>query len=290
MIGLLDADSHNFPNLALMKISAFYKKHNEKVVWYNIFDKFDKVFVSKVFSFSDFKHKLLNAGEIIKGGTGFDLENKLPENIEKTFPDYSIYNIYDTAYGFLTRGCPRKCPFCIVSEKEGDKSIKVADLSNFWNGQKYIKLLDPNILASSEKYNLLQQLIDSKAKIDFTQGLDARMLTEKSIEYIKKIKVERLHFAWDGAKDSEKILENLINFKKETNYHYSKLGVYVLTNYDTDFEFDVYRVKKLKEIGFDPYVMIFEKDNCSKIYKDLQRYTNNKIIFRSSEWENYNKF
>lgn len=98
---------------------------------------------------------------------------------ESMYPDYDLYGISDTAYGFLTRGCPRQCPFCIVSKKEGKTSYKVADLSDFWNGQRYIKLLDPNLLASSECENLLQQFIESRAWVDISQGLDVHLMTKK---------------------------------------------------------------------------------------------------------------
>src|SRR5690606_4285826 len=114
-------------------------------------------------------------------GTGYDLDNKLPPEIENIYPDYSLYNIKNTAYGFLTRGCPRNCPFCIVGKKEGLKSYQVADLKQFWNRQREIVLLDPNLLACKNRIELLQQLIDSGAWVDFTQGLDIRLMTDDVI-------------------------------------------------------------------------------------------------------------
>ena len=156
-IGLIDVDRENrnfkgkqFPNLALMKISMYEKMRGNDVEWWIPLKQYDKIYMSKVFTDTPEVETIINAKEIIKGGSGYDLENKLSNAIEHIYPDYNLYNINDTAYGFLTRGCPRACDFCIVSKKEGRKSIKVADLNEFWKGQKNIKLLDPNILAADE--------------------------------------------------------------------------------------------------------------------------------------------
>ena len=136
-IGLIDVDGHNFPNLPLMKISAYHKSLGDDVEWFFPLNRYDRVYMSKVFDFTLDYEFCIQADEIIKGGTGYDLKNKLPQEIESMFPDYSLYNT-KTAYGFLTRGCPRGCEFCVVAEKEGKCSRKVADLSSFWNGQKEI--------------------------------------------------------------------------------------------------------------------------------------------------------
>ena len=166
-IGLIDVDSHHFPNLCLMKLSAYHKTKGDTVEWWNGFEKYDIVYKSKVFTevYTTEENTVIYADKIIEGGTGYDLENKLPYEIEHSYPDYSLYPklTKDTAYGFLTRGCPRNCPFCIVSQKEGKQSVKVANLSEFWKGQKIIKLLDPNLLSCKDHIELLQQLIDSKA-------------------------------------------------------------------------------------------------------------------------------
>lgn len=282
-------DSHNFPNLALMKISAWHKAQGDEVEWFFGFNKYDKVYMSKVFTFTEDFHQCINANEVIKGGTGYDLRNRLPEEVENMFPDYSLYGVKE-AYGFLTRGCPRGCDFCIVGEKEGKCSYKVSDLKQFWNGQKEIKLLDPNLLAAKEHLELLDQLIESKSWIDITQGFDIRLTNPKNIEKIKKLKIKMLHFAWDKQKDEQIILEKLKQFKELTGMNYRKLGVYMLTNYDTTFEYDLYRVYKLKELGYDPYVMIYDKQNAPRQIRLLQRWVNNKIIFRSGSAETYEEY
>ena len=219
-IGLIDVDGHNFPNIPLMKISAWHKAQGDHVEWYDpmFSDHKDKVYMSKVFSFSpDFEY-IINADEVVQGGSGYCIslvngkevfdkskDIDLPPEIEHIFPDYSLYGITDTAYGFLSRGCPRGCSFCHVEAKEGRASRKVADLNEFWNGQKNIVLCDPNILACREWKDLFYQLAGSKANIDFNQGLDIRLMTEEKAEMIRKLRTKQLHFAWDRFEDKEHI-------------------------------------------------------------------------------------
>lgn len=207
-VGLIDVDGHNFPNLALMKISAYHKAKGDSVEWVFPLDSYDLVYQAKVFdnTYSKDIDWMPQAKKIIKGGTGYGIDNKLPEEIEHTYPDYSIYPkmTKNTAYGYLTRGCPRACRFCIVSEKEGRRSIKVADLNEFWRGQRNIKLLDPNILACRQHMDLLKQLADSNAWVDFTQGLDIRLINEENIKALNRIKTKMIHFAWDNPADDLK--------------------------------------------------------------------------------------
>ncbi len=289
-IGLIDVDGHNFPNLALMKISAWHKQQVDQVEWFFPMSHYDKVYMAKVFDFTPDLKTVINADEVIYGGTGYDLQNKLPDEIEHIYPDYSLYGIKNTAYGYMTRGCPRGCGFCIVGKKEGLKSYKVADISEFWRGQREIKLLDPNLLACKDNIELLQQLIDSGAWIDFTQGLDIRLITEEAIDKIKQLKIKMIHFAWDYMKYSDVIIKNLKHFKEATNIDMRKARVYVLTNYDTTHEEDVYRIYKLKELGYDPYLMIYDKQNAPKRLKQMQRWVNNKFIFRSGQAETFEDY
>lgn len=290
-VGLIDVDGHNFPNLALMKISACHKTQGDSVEFWNGLKHYDRVYMSKVFddTYTPDMEFCMQAEEVIKGGTGYGLDNKLPDEIEHIMPDYALYGITDTAYGFLTRGCPRACPFCIVAEKEGRKSVKVADLSEWWNGQKVIKLLDPNTLACREHLDLLKQLAQSGAWVDFTQGVDARMLTEENIVALNAVKTKMIHFAWDLMRESDSVLRGLALYKKHGSIKDErKLRVYVLVNYDTTQEENLYRIYHLRELGFDPYVMIYDKPHASKEVKRLQRWVNNKFIWRSCErFEDY---
>lgn len=223
------------------------------------------------------------ADKIIKGGTGYGLDNTLPDEIEHIYPDYSIYPelTKDTAYGFLTIGCPRACEFCIVAEKEGRRSCKVADLNEFWRGQKKIMLLDPNILACREHLNLLKQLIDSRAEVDFNQGLDIRMTNERNIELLNRINVNNIHFAWDNPKDD--LRENFEQYKRLAKHKpHGKYGtVYCLTNYGSTMEENLFRIYALRDMGYDPYVMIYDKPNAPREIRLLQRWCNNIKIFRS---------
>lgn len=289
-IGLIDVDGHNFPNLALMKLSAWHKAQGDAVEWWWGLSEYDRVYMSKVFdeTYSPDIPEPLNAREIIKGGTGYGLGNRLPNEVEHIYPDYSLYPelTKDTAYGFLTRGCPRGCNFCIVAGKEGKKSVKVADLSEFWCGQKNIKLLDPNLLACSEHMNLLAQLADSHAWVDFTQGLDVRLTNSENIELLSRIKIKAIHFAWDNP--AQDLTEYFKRFKELSGINsYRKLGVYVLTNFDDGktieekMENALRRIYTLRDMGYDPYVMIYDKPNAPQQIRYLQRWCNNRKIFRT---------
>lgn len=291
-VALIDVDGHNFPSLPLMKISAWHKRQGDSVEWYDPLTAWqqqpDRVYMSKVFTFTpDYTHPV-NAAEIIKGGTGYNYQNgkpDLPAEIEHIYPDYSLFPALckDTAYGFLTRGCPRGCDFCIVESKEGRKSRKVADLSEFWNGQKNIVLLDPNFFACREWKELSQQLIDSGAWVDFSQGCDIRIMTEEKISFLQQMKIKQIHFAWDKYEDKEIIIPKFEEFKRLTGWDYRKMGVYILTNFNTTIEQDLERIYILRDLGYSPYVMIFNKQEVPKghMLRRMQRWTNSRIAFNA---------
>ena len=304
-VGLIDCDSRNFPNLPLMKLSAWHKQQGDSVEWYIPFtDTYDIVYVSKVFGDSPDYSEVINAKQVVRGGTGYEFSRKegvenyeakgqnLPPEIEHIYPDYSLYPTLtkDTAFGFLTRGCPRNCPFCIVGKKEGLTSRKVADLGEFWRGQKNIVLCDPNILACKDWRNLLQQLADSKSWIDFNQGLDIRLMTEEKAKALAALKVKEIHFAWDRYGDKERVLPKLQMFADvaQLKRHGHNAIVYVLVNFDTTIEQDLERIYTLRDMGYWAYVMIYDKAHCATIYKQLQRWCNNRFIFAKCEkFEDY---
>lgn len=305
-IGLIDVDGHNFPNLALMRISAYHKARGDEVEWwYTEFIHYNVVYMSKVFSsaYSPDIPPPTNCDKVIRGGTGYQIhlvngkevydtktDTKLPDEIEKTFPDYSIYPQFNFAVSMTTRGCPRGCPFCHVAMKEGRCSVKVADVKDFWNGQKEIRVLDANITACAEKRNLLRQYKETGAIIDFTQGLDIRLLNDDDIADINEMRLRGIHFAWDNPRED---LEGAFRryagkAKHKPHGHYG--AVYCLTNYNSTIEEDLRRIYTLRDLGFAPYVMIYDKPHAPKEIKRLQRWCNNKWIFKStSRFEDYKR-
>ena len=310
-IGLIDVDGHNYPNLPLMKLSAWHKNNGDSVEWYEPLngwiEPYDKVYMSKVFSFTPDYQYPIYANEIEKGGSGYCIsivdgkevfdkskDKDLPEEIEHIYPDYSLYpeQTKDRAFGFLTRGCPRGCSFCIVKDKEGRCSRKVADLSEFWRGQKHIELLDPNLLACAEWKDLLQQLIDSKAKVNFNQGLDIRLMTEEKAEMLAQIKIDNIHFAWDRYEDKDIIQPKFKTFRAKSSIDQRKLTVYCLTG-DRSREVlpeDLERIYWLRDNGFTPFVMIYDKEHLSRRsgLRRLANWVNNRYIFWAvSTFEQY---
>ena len=282
-IGLCDVDSHNWPNLCLMKLSAYHKARGDPVEWWRPDGRYDRVYKSRVFTdtYSKDTITVANAGEVVCGGTGYGLGPNLPDAVEHTYPDYSIYPQFsDIAYGFLSRGCPRNCGFCLVSDKEGRRSIQVADLAEFWNGQKEIKLLDANLLACPDHEKLILQLAESRAYVDFSQGLDIRLITPDNVALLNRVRTKAIHFAWDNpdidlTPDFRRFLE-LTAIK-----NVRKRKVYVLTNYGSTHEQDLYRVEILRGMGYDPYVMVYDRPSAPPITRQLQRWVNNKRIFHT---------
>lgn len=305
-IGLIDVDSHNFPNLALMKISAYHKSKGDTVEWCFPLIHYDIVYVSKTFGeeYSTMDPFIPQADKIIYGGTGFAIkiidgkevyektdDGTLPYEIEHMYPDYELYPelTKDKAYGFLTRGCPNNCAFCCVSKKEGLVSHKVADLSEWWDGQKEIILMDANILACRQHLELLEQLAESGAMVDITQGLDARFINEKNLEVLRRIKIKTVHFAFDFMKNEVRIIKGLKLAKEKLNISDRNSIVYMLTNFDTSIKEDIYRVKMIGEAGFSPDVRIYRKNSLPKrhILRDLQRWCNNRFVYRSCKFFDY---
>lgn len=175
-------------------------------------------------------------------------------------------------------------PFCHVVPKEGRASIKVADVSDFWNGQPLIEVCDPNITACLQKRELFRQYKETGAKICFNQGIDIRLINDSDIHDLNTMRIERLHFAWDNPKDN---LRDKFEYFKRNYVRNSNIGtVYCLTNFedcsvDEHIERALARIIPLREMGFDPYVMVYNKPYAPREIRDLQRWCNNKMIFKS---------
>lgn len=178
-----------------------------------------------------------------------------------------------------------------MEAKEGRCSHKVADLQEFWRGQGNIVICDPNLIACKDWKNLIQQLIDSKAVININQGIDIRMMTDEKAEMIKKLRVDSVHFAWDRYEDRDVIIPKFKEFKEITGWRARKTSVFVLTNFNTTFEQDLERVYTLRDMDYDPYIMIYNKHltKGNEPVRLLQRYVNNRKIFKTiKRFEDYN--
>lgn len=211
-IGLIDVDGHAkkkkwgatiYPNLALCKIARYHKEHGDKVEWAIPFYHYDIIYKSKVFNFSPDDLTYYDADKIVKGGTGYDITSKLPDEIDRLQPDYSIYPLIptDTAYGFLTRGCPNKCRWCVVPKKEGS-ILPYMDVDEIAiEGRTKLVLMDNNILAAGDyAKQQFEKIIQRKYKVDFNQALDARLVTDDFAKLLAKIKwldKNRIRFGCD---------------------------------------------------------------------------------------------
>ena len=289
-IGLIDVDGHNFPNLALMKISAFHKSVGDQVEWYNplISGHCDKAYMSKVFTFTEDYEYFIDADEIERGGTGYKLYDKnLPEEVDKCFPDYSLYPQYDFAIGFLTRGCIRKCPWCVVPKKEGElkpycnwKSIRRTDTNK-------IVFMDNNVLASEYGIEQIRSMIGQDVRIDFNQGLDARLITDDIAEMLSQVKwIRHIRLACDTSAMIPIVTEAVQRLGKNGVKPY-RIFVYTLIQ---DVEEAHERIKALYKLGVEPFAQPyrdFETNYVNPEHKRLARWCNHKAIAKTIKFEDY---
>jgi len=280
-IGLLDIDSHNYPNLALMKISAYHKSLGDDVEWVTM-GVYDKTYFSKIFDFTpevNLGGSLSEHKKIIGGGTGYDIDIRLPDKIENISPDYSIYPQYKFSIQLFSRGCIRKCPFCVVNRKEG--MIRPVVPMNLNTAGKYIEVLDNNFFANKEWRSAIDYLIDKKQPVNF-HGVDIRLMNQDQAFWLNKLKhIKQIHIAWDLP--NMDLTEKLIEVTKYIKPY--KLMCYVLIGYDSTPEQDYFRVMRLRELGIDPFVMAFNKSDAYQ--KRFARCVNHKAIFKSVKWSEY---
>ena len=282
-VGLIDIDS-KIPNLALMKLSACWKNKGASVDLISpLFaraDNYDLILASKVFN--DTPVPILPEGCDI-GGTGVDLITTLSDEAEHIYPDYDLYNC-GYAIGFTSRGCNRKCSFCVVPQKEG-KWKAVAEIHEFWRGQDRIMLLDNSMNTDESHFVLtLEHLERAGVAVDFSQGLDIRYLTDYQALCLKRIRLwKQIHFAWDSM-GIEKLVRRGIGILEKHKLKYRSM-FYVLIGCDTTPEEDLYRVETLRGLGVDPFVMPFNRSESYQ--REFARWVNHKAIFKSVDWEDY---
>lgn len=291
-IGLLAVDS-SFPNLALMKISTYYKSLGYEVEFYNPFNEYDIVFMSKIFSFTeDYPYYITNTRNIIKGGTGYDLHEKLDTNIEFVQPDYSLYPIPpNVAYGFLTRGCPNKCKWCVVPQKEGNISpyMDVDDIAV--DGRTNLILMDNNILASDYGLKQIEKIIERKYRVDFNQALDARLVTEDIAKLLAKVRwLDHIRFGCDTPKqivECERAMEFIDRYRgKPASYL-----MYTMINSDFDESYhrlSHFRLFQRVRIVAQPFRDI---DNPRQIIpqwqKDMARWAMRRELYTTCDFKEF---
>lgn len=286
-IGLVDVDGHNFPNFALMKISAYHKSLGDNVEWVNpLFGHYDKVYSSKIFTFSnDYVYCGLNC-DIEKGGTGYDIKKRLPKEIEdSTLMDYSIYPQYPFSVQFFSRGCIRHCPFCLVHDKEGGiHSVKPSDLNP--KGE-WIEVLDNNFFANPNWHEAVDYLIENKQPINL-HGVDVRIMNEEQAYYLNKLKMKQnIHIAWDLPQiDLTDRLKEMIKFLKPY-----KITCYVLVGFNSNIEQDLFRLNTLKSLGIMPFVQPYRdfenKRKPTQYELDLARWANRMWLFKTCDFKDF---
>ena len=279
-IGLHDSDATGFPNLALMKLSAWHKSVGDTVEWWNPLLTYDRVYSSKVFTFTPENPYL--PPNTIKGGTGYGLMFKLEPKIDDMFPDYSLYPECHHAIGFLTRGCIRNCPWCIVPAKEGQirayrtwREIKRPD-------SRDIVFMDNNVLACAHGLGQIEDMIGQDVRVDFNQGLDARLITDDVAKLLAGLKwIRFIRMSADTDAMLEKVLAAIDRLRARGVKPY-RVFVYLLVQ---DVESAERRAVALREIGAEvfaqPYRDFMSNAEPPREFRDLARWVNRKAIFKT---------
>ena len=275
-VGLYNLEPKIF-NTAMMQVSYYHKQQGDYVELYNhINNGYD---IAYAFSLFDFTDKSMVTDKMICGGTGFDIESRLPKEIEECDLDYSIFLNCKTSYIWFSRGCIRNCPWCVVKRKEG--YIKTVEPKNLNPKGQYITVMDNNFFGNPDWENSIKWLQDKGRKVDF-QGIDVRILDKSMADSLNSLKhYKQIKFAWDDPKDDfGPILEKLVKWIKPY-----KLMCYVLIGFNSTPEEDSYRVETLRKYKIDPFVMPFvKKDYYQRHYT---RYVDRKEIFKAYSWEQY---
>lgn len=263
-----------------MKISAWHKAQGDIVEWFVPMLHYDRVYSSKVFTFTPVDPYL--PPDTIKGGTGYGLYEDLPPEIDSMFPDYSIYPNCDYAIGFLTRGCIRACPWCVVPKKEGKirpyrtwKEIKRPD-------SKKIVFMDNNVLACPHGIEQITDMGGADVRVDFNQGLDARLITDDVAGLLGRLKwIRSLRLACDTGAMLPVVTKTIERLGKHGVKPW-RIFVYCLVQ---DIEDAAKRAYALRDLGVDVFAQPY-RDFTNNIeptpeQKDFARYVNRKEIFKT---------
>ena len=291
-VGLLSVDS-DYPNLALMKISRYHRLKGDTVEWYNPLDHYDKVYSAKVFSFTPDYGYYINADSVEFGGTGYDLEKKLPRDIDLIQPDYSIYPQIDskTAYGFITRGCPNRCKWCVVPNKEGKISPYMDVEEIAIDGRNNLILMDNNVLASDYGITQIEKIVNRKYRVDFNQGLPPSLVTPEIAHLLSKVKwIKRIRFGCDTTGQIDDC-ERAISLLEKNGFKGEFFFYCILLD---DFEESFSRVNHWKKRGgrFYPHCQPYrDVNNHNQVIpqwqKDLASWADKKWIFRTCEFKDF---
>lgn len=290
-IGLAQLDG-KLPNIALMQLATYHKACGNPVEWWNgpLFP-YDKVYASKIFSFTEDDLP----DYVIKGGTGYDWRNQLPDEVQASSfsGGWFLYPNYYNHIGFSERGCRLNCSFCVVPQKEG-KPRKVADISELLTnpkGENRLVLLDDDFLGHPDCLDVMQELIERRLEVCFSQGLNIRIITESQAQLLAKIKFRSLSFktkqvtfAWDRFKDKKSIL-NGFKLCIDSGIKPYQIQFFILIGYDSTPEEDRERVEAIRDLGADPFVMAY--DRKQDYQRKFQRWVNHRAIFNTVKFEEY---
>ena len=289
-IALLDVDS-KIPNLALMKIAAWHREQGDQVEWYSELwdDSFDRVYASKIFTFSD--GSMLDYDRMIVGGTGSESSQNLPAEIERMTPDYSIYN-YPHNIGFAMRGCRLRCSFCVVPAKEG-KPKPTNTIDELWTQRTsdFLVLLDNDFFGNPEWPDRVDELVKYNLRVNFSQGLNIRNMKPEQAEALASVRFRnpsgkegRVTFAWDDPRH-EKLIHKGMETVLKAGIKPWQMAFYVLIGYHSTPEEDLHRVEVLRDYGVDPYAMPYDKDDPYQ--RDFTRWVNHRATFNSIPFSEY---
>lgn len=296
-IRLLAQDS-KIPNLAIMKISSYHKAQGDDVEWYDpMFDMYDTdiFYESKVFTFSpDYQYYPVGA-KIVRGGTGIDVRLRLPREIEQiTNLDYTLYPDCDYSIQFMSRGCIRKCPFCVVPIKEG--AIRESKPFELNPKGRWIMILDNNFFACPQWRENIEIIRSWGQPVTFQQGLDLRIMTEEMAQALSmlKIKGRGIYIAWDNYEDKEMVMKGISILTEHIKPW--KITCYCLVGFKQShiIDEDIERVTTIAKIGANPFAMgyidfgnpSYEK---SQEIKDFCRWVNMKAAFHACTWYEYKR-